>query len=70
MDKLVTNTLHGNLVDNVNWGNSGENLVVGDRAIVGKKVSRKNLGALTNRTLPVWVLKYGQQNNDINNRSF
>jgi hypothetical protein len=42
MDALVANTLHGDLVDEVNWGNSEENQVVKDRAIMGKKLSRKN----------------------------
>jgi hypothetical protein len=63
MDQLVANTLHGNLAYNVNWDQSRDNLVKQDCAIMGNRLSTKNLRALTNSILPILVLRYGQIEN-------
>ena len=56
MDKLVENTFRGNSTDtdDVNRSNSHESQVAVNR------LSNKNLCALTNGILPIWVLRSGQ----------
>lgn len=60
IDELVTSTLTGNHVTDFCWDQDAE--IRGD-AIVGNKLSIKNIRGLTNRILPIWVHRFAQTSN-------